>query len=203
MKSYSASMSDTPVAFTALVQRFQAIPDDTRLVAAYECIRDIAYGDIGSRNPFDVLAAQKGTCSGKHALLQLLLIELGYDVESWFALHDFGRFPITPWPDALVEFHGKHIPDYHDFLKVNVDGTWLTIDAVFDAPLVALGFPMLQWDGGTNMKLPVDASEIFQANGDMENHKKRLIAALPAEVQAQRKAFLGAMTAWLDTARAS
>ncbi len=201
--SESQTQPETPAAFTELVQRFEAMPKEKRLVAAYECIRDIAYGDIGSRNPFDVLTAEKGTCSGKHALLRLLLTELQYDVESWFALHDFGRFPIHPWPDALAKFHGSTIPDYHDFLKVKVDGEWLAIDAVFDAPLALLGFPMLQWDGKTSMELPVEASELFPADGDMEDHKKRLIAALPDDVQTQLKAFLTAMTAWLDAARAS
>lgn len=201
--SESPSAPDVPVEFTELVARFDALPPAQKHIAAYEYARDIAYGDIGSRNPFDVLKAHKGTCSGKHALLKKLLEEMGYEVQSWFATHNFGKFPIAQWPSALQEFKDADVPDYHDFLKVKVGGEWLTIDAVFDAPLEELGFPKLEWDGVTSMQLPVESSDLFPAEGDMEEHKKRLIGALPDEAQKRRKAFLSAMTKWLDEQRAA
>jgi len=187
--------------FENIVRNIQKMPEESRPVAAFEFVRDIAYGNIGSRSAMDVLTAKKGTCSGKHALLKMLFEALGYGVQSWFARHDFGTFPIKHWPEELKEFQGKYITDFHDFLKVHVGNAWLTVDAVFDAPLAALGFPFLQWDGKTSMQLPVEASEIFPAEGEMEEHKKKLIAGLPEETQRQRKAFLAAMTAWLDTKR--
>jgi hypothetical protein len=193
--------SETPVEFTELVERFAALPEPDRFVKAYEYVRDLAYGDIGSRNPFDVLAQKKGTCSGKHALLKMLLAELGYEVQSFFALHDFGKFPISPWPDELKEFERKVIPDYHDFLKITIGGEQLMIDGVFDKELVRLGFPSLEWDGKTNMQLPIEASDIFPAKGDMEDHKKHLIAGLPQEEQELRKQFLTKLTTWLDSKR--
>lgn len=202
MKRYTGCMEES-AEFKGLIERFTKLSPKKRPVAAYEFVRDIAYGDIGSRNPLDVLRARKGTCSGKHALLKLLLEALGIDVQSWFAMHDFGQFPIHPWPDALADFQGKHIPDYHDFLKVKVDGNWLTIDAVFDKPLTTLGFPALEWDGETNMELPVRASEVFPAEGEMDEHKKRLIATLPNDQQQARKRFLSALTEWLDAQRTS
>ena len=201
--SEESQSSEVPTAFTEVVHSFAQLPENRRLVAAYEFARDIAYGDIGSRNPFDVLAAHKGTCSGKHALLKLFLEHLGYDVQSWFAKHNFGAFPITQWPAELMEFKDKNIPDYHDFLKVKVGKEWLTIDGVFDKTLVKLGFPALEWDGKTDMQLPVIALEIFPAGGDMETHKKKLIGLLPTAYQDQRKKFLSTLTAWLDANRSS
>jgi len=192
-----------PLEFSALVQQFMRLPREKKLVAAYEFVRDIAYGNIGSRSAFDVLDAKKGTCSGKHALLKLLLQELGEEVQSWFAKHNFGKFPIHPWPSELAELQDKDIPDYHDFLKLKVGNEWVTVDAVFDKPLTALGFPALEWDGKTSMQLPIDASEIFPAEGEMEDHKKQLISGLPEEAQKKRKEFLTAMTAWLDANRSS
>ena len=53
------------------------------------------------------------------------------------------------------------------------------------------------------MTLPVQASATFPAEGEMEDHKKKLIAALPQEQQEQRKTFLSAMTGWLDKKRES
>ena len=133
--------------------------------------------------------------------MKLLLEKLGYDVQSWFAKHDFGKFPIASWPEALADFKDSDIPDYHDFLKVQIGDEWVTIDAVFDPSLASLGFPLLQWDGQTNMQLPIESSETFQAGGDMETHKKQLIGALTDEQQAKRKTFLSSLTAWLDENR--
>ena len=187
--------------FTTLVLRFSDVQEPQRRIAVFEYVRDIAYGDIGARNPLDVLQKRKGTCSGKHALLKLLLESLDYEVQSWFAKHNFGDFPIQEWPEELQIFKGKQITDYHDFLKVKIGNQWVTIDAIFDIPLKKLGFPVQSWDGESDMKLPVRAEEIFKAEGDMEEHKKKLIGALPEEKQKERKAFLSTLTTWLDTHR--
>ena len=90
--------------FRLLVQRFQSLHPLKARIAVYEFVRDIAYGNIGSRSAFDVLLARKGTCSGKHALLRMILEALGYEVQSWFARHDFGKFPIKPWPAELAKY---------------------------------------------------------------------------------------------------
>ncbi|MDD5041308.1 MAG: hypothetical protein PHX87_03485 [Candidatus Peribacteraceae bacterium] len=184
-----------------MAHQFYVLPDVQGRKAAYAFVRDIAYGDIGSRGAHDVLLARKGTCSGKHALLKMLFESLGYEVQSWFAEHDFSKFPIRPWPQELQEFAGKTIPDFHDFLKVNIGGEWITVDAVFDASLVRLGFPLLQWDGKMSMELPIHALRVFPAEVDVESHKKALIASLPQEDQAQRKKFLSSLTAWLEQER--
>jgi hypothetical protein len=187
--------------FSELQQRFRSLPAVRGRIAAFEFVRDIPYGDIGSRNPLDVLEAGQGTCSGKHALLRMFLEGMGYEVRSWFARHDFGQFPIHPWPDALAVFKGKIIPDFHDFLKMRVMEEWVTVDAVFDAPLVVLGFPMLRWDGQNSMSLPIHYSEVFPAEEDVEDHKRRLIAELPREIQELRRHFLSRLTVWLKKER--
>ncbi|MDD4287331.1 MAG: hypothetical protein PHO20_05570 [Candidatus Peribacteraceae bacterium] len=192
---------DASVQFQEILHRFLALPDGQGRKAAYEFVRDIAYGNIGSRSAEDVFLARKGTCSGKHALLKMFFESLGYEVQSWFAEHDFSQFPIHPWPQVLAEFRGKTITDFHDFLKVNISGEWITVDAVFDAPLVRLGFPSLQWDGQNDMKLPIRALQVFPAEVDVESHKKALIASLPQETQELRKRFLSLLTFWLERER--
>lgn len=198
---YNERMQDTKKKFDGIVASLVPIAEPERRIKAFKLVRDIPYGNIGSRSPYDVLEANKGTCSGKHALLKLILEALGYEVQSWFALHDFSKFPITPWPSELEEFHTMNLPDYHDFLKVRVDGKWVVVDAIFDKPLKNLGFPVQDWDGISDMKLPVQVSEVFKAEGQMEEDKKRLIAALPQELQVARKKFLEALTRWLDEHR--
>ena len=123
-------------------------------------------------------------------------------MQSFFAKHNFGSFPIAEFPKELLEYNGKSIPDYHDFVKVKIGDSWLTVDAVFDSELEKLGFPKLEWDGLTNIDLPVEASEVFPAEGDMEEHKQRLISALSEQEQRERKQFLADLTSWLDAKRA-
>ena len=187
--------------FDAELARFKDLAPREGRIAAFTFVRDILYGDIGSRDPHDVLRVRKGTCSGKHALLKLFLEGLGYEVFTFFAKHGFSRFPIKPWPEVLAPFRTKTLTDYHAFLKVNVDGSWLTVDAIFDAGTKPLGFPVADWDGVSDMTLPVEAAEIFKAESEAEEQKKSLIAALPEQVQKDRKAFLAALTSMLNTLR--
>jgi hypothetical protein len=120
--------------FTDLVNTLKELPESQRHIRSFVLVRDMAYGDIGSRDPYDVLEKKKGTCSGKHALLKLLLEALGYEVKSFFARHNFGSFPLKEWPQELEKFQDKQIIDYHDFLKVKIQDHWITIDAMFDPP---------------------------------------------------------------------
>ncbi len=188
---------DNKVIFDAVMEELLPEAEPDRRIRAFHFVRDIPYGNIGSRSPYDVLLANMGTCSGKHALLKLILEALGYEVQSWFAKHDFGVFPIDPWPEELREFRGKALPDYHDFLKVKIDGKWLTVDAIFDLWMDTLGFTVQDWDGVSDMSLPVKSTETFPAEGPVEEHKKRLLAALPEDRQLARKKFLDALTQWL------
>ena len=190
-----------PAEFERQLKRFRSLSPIEGRRAAFRFVRDLHYGDIGSRNPFDVLMAKKGTCSGKHALLRLFFEGLGYGVQSFFAVHDFSTFPINLWPVELRKFQHRTITDYHDFLKVKVGDRWLTVDAMFDAPLAQRGFPVHDWDGESDMQLPVQSQETFPAEGDAEDHKKRLVASLPEQTQKDRKQFLSALTTWIDGQR--
>jgi hypothetical protein len=65
--------NECPPEFEGLLLQLAKLPAREARVQAFTTVRDIAYGNIGSRDPYDVLRAKKGTCSGKHALLKLLL----------------------------------------------------------------------------------------------------------------------------------
>ena len=62
---------------------------DKKVVLLFEKVRDIPYGDIGSRDPKAVFENNKGTCSGKHELLKELYQELGIEVKDFIAMHKF------------------------------------------------------------------------------------------------------------------
>ncbi|MDD4319511.1 MAG: hypothetical protein PHW10_04270 [Candidatus Peribacteraceae bacterium] len=193
----------TPEAqFRELVRGIGNLTPQERLVGAFVSVRDIPYGRPNSPDPFDVLQRNRGTGKGKHILLKFLLTSLGYEVEEFWCKHDLTKMPIRPWPDALREFLDEPITGFHDFLKVKIGDRFVTVDATFDKALVSLGFPLLTWDGTTDMTLPVHAEETFPVEPPIDDHKRRLAASLPPAMQERRKLFLKAMKRWIEEERA-
>ncbi len=194
-------MDISRIEYKELLRKFKNLSQPEDRVKAYDYVRDIQYGDIGSRNPIDVLIKNRGTCSGKHSLLKALLESLGYEVNSYFSKHDFKNFPIKDWPDELIHFRSKTLTDFHDFLKVKVGDKWIILDAMFDQDLAPLGFLVQTWDGFSDLEILVSSEDIFPAETDMEAHKIRLISELPKQVQLDRRDFLVQLTKWIDGCR--
>ncbi len=194
--------------FQRIIADLKNLPPKEQRIRAFTFVRDIPFGHIGSREPLDVLKARKGTCSGKNALLKNILESLGYETENWFAKRDFfgkfrhkGKFRMERWPQELSPYRDAEIVDYHTFLKIKLGEKWVLIDAIFDPFMKKFGFPVEEWDGETDMTLPVHAEETFPVEGNLENHKQRLIATHSEENERNRKGFLSAFTEWLNKER--
>lgn len=194
-------VADPAEQFEGLVRSVGDLTPQERLIGAFVSIRDIPYGSANSPTPFAVLTRNRGTGKGKHMLLKLVCENLGYEVREFWARHDFGDMPIDPWPEALAEFRGERITGFHDFLKVKVDGRFVTVDATFDKPLAALGFPVREWDGVTDMALTVAAVETFPVEPPIDDHKRKLVSSLPQEMQDRRRKFLKTLKRWLEEER--
>jgi hypothetical protein len=186
---------------SALVNQFMALPSDIRLQKAFTFVRDIPYGQIGSRDPYDVLAKLKGTCSGKHALLKLVFEGLGYQAKPFLARHDLSKLPIDPWPPPLMPFRADRIEDYHNFLKVKLRNKWITVDCVFDKPLENLGFSVADWDGASNMPVAVNVEKVISVSNDIESRKTLLLNHLSSVARQRREEFFRTLTSWLDEER--
>ncbi len=172
-----------------------------KIIKLFEKVRDIPYGDIGSRNPKDVYENNKGTCSGKHELLKELYEELGIKVKGFIAIHKFNDLKID-FPPGIKEILDRtEIIDPHNFLKILVDGKWIIVDATWDKPLKKLGFVVNEnWDGKSEMKTCVVPLEIFESKNPIE-WKKQRIQELPEQIQKDRKLFLKKLTEFLDKTR--
>jgi len=192
---------DPTVQLETMLTDIHRLTPAERLISAYVSVRDIPYGSANNPNPFDVLQKNRGTAKGKHILLKMILENMGYEVKQFWCKHDFSKMPLKSWPDALKEFRGKHITGYHDFLKVKIGRKWVRVDATFDKALRALGFPVPDWDGTTDLPLPVAAEEEFPVEAPIDDHRRRLVAALPEEMQQQRKLFLKTLKRWLEEQR--
>ena len=177
-------------------------PLEQKIVMLFEKVRDIPYGDIGSRDPIDVYKQNKGTCSGKHELLKGLYKELGLPVKDCLIMHRFKQLSVK-FPDEINEILERtDIIDPHNYFKVKINGKWLTIDVTWDKSLQKLGFPVNEnWDGKSDMAVAVAlGGEVYEPE-DPITKKKEIINSFPKLVQEDRKLFLKKTTEWLDHLR--
>ncbi len=193
--------NDPAVTFRKMVSDIGELTPKERLVSAFISIRDIPYGSANSPTPFSVIERNRGTAKGKHRLLKMVLTSLGYEVKDYWARHDFRDMPIKPWPKVLEQFSKETLTGFHDFLKVRVGVKWVTVDATFDRPLAKLGFPVREWDGNSDVELPVAALETFPVVPPIDDQKRKLVAALPEEMRERRKRFLKTLKKWLEEER--
>ena len=179
----------------------QGLPLEKKSIVLFERVRDIPYGDIGSRDAFDVYKNNKGTCSGKHELLKEIYSELGIKTKDFIAMHKFNDMPVSFPPEIKEILNRTIITDPHNFFKILVNGNWVSVDVTWDKPLKRFGFPVNEnWDGKTDMQICVVPTKIFEVSNPIES-KKQKIAKFSEEVQIERKLFLKKMTEWLDKAR--
>ncbi|AEA47332.1 transglutaminase domain-containing protein [Archaeoglobus veneficus] len=173
------------------------------VVRVFERVRDIPYGTIGSRHPLDVYRMNRGTCSGKHFLLRELYLALGVEVKDMLCFHRYAELPrnidYPPELKALLERYFG-IPDFHNFIKVYVDGRWVTLDATFDSPLENY-FVVNKWNGKSDTKLSIRPVRVWEVENPLE-FKVKKIKQLPPRVQRGRELFLKKFSEWLDVLRA-
>lgn len=176
---------------------------EKQIIVLFEKVRDIPYGEIGSRDPYDVYKNNKGTCSGKHELLKELYQELGIKTKDFIAMHRFKDLKVD-FPDNIKEIlYRSDIVDPHNFFKINSNSKWITIDITWDMPLNKFGFPVNKnWDGKSDMKICVVPINVIETKNPIE-FKKQEIAKLSDKTQEDRKLFLKELTKWADTLRNS
>jgi len=172
------------------------------IITLFEKVRDIPYGDIGSRDPLEVYKQQKGTCSGKHELLKGLYTTLGLQVKDFIIIHEFNNLPVS-FPENIQNILNETtITDPHNFIKIKRNNEWFTIDVTWDIGLKKVAFPVNEdWNGFQNLDISVaKGGEIFETANPMEL-KRDLITKLPEIIQVNRKEFLKKLTKWLEVSR--
>jgi len=172
---------------------------EAKIITLFEKVRDIPYGNIGSRNPIDVYRKNKGTCSGKHTLLKALYKEIGVEVKDYIIMHKFNNLPIE-FPQNLKNILNKStIIDPHNFLKIKINNQWFTVDVTWDKSLKKLGFPINEnWDGKSNLNILVaQGGEIYETKNPIL-FKKELLKKQTKQQLKDRKLFIQELTIWLD-----
>jgi hypothetical protein len=172
---------------------------------AFELVRDIPYERASDTRPHTLIEEWRGTCSGKHLLLEALLRELGRDSLFMTALHRFtpANAPWLPAP-LLAEVAHQPVPDVHNFLLVEHDAGWFAVDATWPRGARRLGLPVNEaWTPGRNMTVAADVDEFFETPEDEDplEFKARVLADHAGEPgtpgRERRERFIEAIAAWL------
>jgi len=188
------------------------LPADQQVARLFEKARDILFGNIGSRAPKDVYEKNKGTCSGKNFLLKELYKGIGVQTKDIICLQrwkDLIWFPddtygLVDLPDELKHMlDQEEIVDFHNYVKILVDGKWITVDATIDLPLKKIGFYTTEhWDGKSDMPLCfVGSHKVWDCGDNGAGKKAELTEKLPVKIQEARHRFLVELTGWIDNLR--
>jgi len=168
-------------------------------VQLFERVRDIPYCYPASRDPAEVLRQGRSSCSGKHYLLGALFRMLGLRVRHMIGRHRFNESPLVFPPEMQETLRKNEIVDFHDYLQIAVDDTWIDIDATWERGLRDFGFPVNdEWDGQSAMLLSVVPEESVVAEGDPEKLKEELLSHLTPRQRTLRRQFLEALSNWVQ-----
>src|SRR5262245_22751502 len=156
----------------ALLQDFKAaavartrFPDDERLTPAalFALVRDMPFARPSDGRIETVIEEWRATAPGKHVLLQALYEEFGLHTMLISALHEFSE-ERTPWVPAELRSHFEAgpIPDVHMFVRLQIEGDWISVDATWPQSAASLGFPVNErFEPGKEMDVACDPDEIL------------------------------------------
>lgn len=178
------------------------------LPALFRFVQAIPYQFPGPRDAAHTLAHGWGTCAGKNYLLVELLRAAGLPARHMLATGDL-RETLPRLPAVLRAWaEAGPLPDVHSLLTaVGPDGPVL-VDASWDPPLGAYGFPVQgQWDGTTDTVVAFRPHALYAVCGDDPSAEKDALRARlyrgRAADRERRARYLTEMSAWLATVRYS
>ncbi len=175
------------------------------LPALFHFVQAFPYRFPGPRDARHTLEHGWGTCAGKNYLLAELLAAAGVPAVHMIATGDLReQLPnVPPGLRALAE--GGPLPDVHSFLTaLGPDGP-VQVDASWDPPLAAHGFPVQgEWDGCTDTVLALRPHVVYAVTTDPSAEKEAVRARLyrkRREDKTRRDRYLEALSTWMATLR--
>ena len=175
--------------------------------SAFALVRDMHYQRASSRRPESIITEWRGTCSGKHYLLDRIFREMGLDSRVVMCTHRFTRDNTGHFPDDLRQLVAREpAPDVHTYIRLKSPGGWMTVDATWPSSAEPLGMPVNRaFQPGEDMTIacdPIDTSEV-PAGEDPQTFKEQLIAEFCGHSSKLRDDFIEGMSRWLSEATRS
>jgi len=158
---------------------------------AFSLVRDMPYQRASDRLPETTIAEWRGTCSGKHYLLQKLFEELGLPstLIACTSITPVDPDEVEPAMQQLYEAANRRFVDVHNYLIVTVpDGSQMIVDATW--PLSTQKFGMVVNEDfilGQDQELATKPAETWAVppGSDAQEFKDQLLIEhfTPAELQ--------------------
>ncbi len=169
--------------------------------AAFALVRDMPYQRASSRAPESVVQEWRGTCSGKHYLLDEIFREEGLESKVIMCTHRFTEETTANFPPELQEVVARGpVPDVHTYIRLNTDAGWMTVDATCPTKAAPLGMTVNGvFQPGEDMTLacnPIETYEVPEGR-DPQGFKEELIADFCGSQTDDRDRFINGMGEWL------
>lgn len=171
---------------------------------AFALVRDMPYQRASSREPEAIVKEWRGTCSGKHYVLDRIFRELGLDSRVIMCTHRFTRDNTGHFPPELRSLVAKEpVPDVHTYIRLETGAGWMTVDATWPGSAGPLGMPANRvFAGGQDMTIACDVIDTYPvpAGHDPQAFKEELIAEFCGASSQVRDDFIEGMSRWLSDA---
>lgn len=181
--------------------RDHGIQDKGQLITLVQAVAAIPWGE--ARTVAEVLSKNKGTCTGKHLLLQMCLQELDIPFRPVVSTFRWERQKID-LPPHLRDLLKDHLWEHgHNFVQLKGEGdSWIDVDVTWDPQLQRYGFRTLpkDWNGTTSF-VGLDVLEKRFDGADIGTMKEKLIEGLTPEQRKARAEFLEKFIEWIDSLR--
>ena len=170
--------------------------------SAFALVRDMPYQRASSRAPEVVIQEWRGTCSGKHYLLDRIFEEEGMESKVIMCTHRFAEETTANCrPDLREVVARSPVPDVHTYIRLNTDDGWMTVDATWPAKAGPLGMTVnSEFKLGQDMTLACSPIETFEVpNGrDPQAFKEELIGRFCGSQSDDRDRFINGVGEWLS-----
>ena len=170
--------------------------------AAFALVRDMPYRRASTRAPESVIQEWRGTCSGKHYLLDRIFKEEGMESKLIMCTHRFTEETTADYPPNLQEMVARGpVPDVHTYIRLKTDAGWMTVDATWPAKAAPLGMTVnSDFQPGKDMMLGCDPIETYEVpeGRDPQGFKEELIEKFCGPQSDDRDRFIIGMGEWLS-----
>jgi hypothetical protein len=173
------------------------LPQDERFVRVVHLISEIPWGEC--RSVSEVLEKGKGTCTGKHLLLQECLEQIGVSYKPVVCTFRWQDQPVE-YPEKLRHILQEGSWDHgHNFVTVDYLGNSIDVDITWNSKLAKYGFTCLpsDWNGKTSFFGVVHMQKRWD-DADIRTMKKELIESLSPEQRERRERFLHNFIEWVE-----
>ena len=171
---------------------------------AFALVRDMPYQRASTRKPEAIIQEWRGTCSGKHYLLDGIFRELGMDSRIVMCTHRFTRDSTSHFPEELRALVAREpVPDVHTYIRLKTDSGWMNVDGTWPSAAEPLGMPVNRtFVEGRDMEIACDPVESFivPSGDDPQAFKEQLIAEFCGSSSTIRDEFIESMSRWLSDA---